>query len=88
MSRNLLHKSKLENFKTWLMKEGIQFRPGRGDFEVIQIFTKNRHNPWQCIFDRLDTKEHYTVAAPLEGLVYEFIKATRVQKDVINDRQR
>lgn len=72
MSRCLLHKNKLEAFKVWLTETGVEHRPARGDFQVLQVKVKTG---WQCIFDRLDAKEHYTVAAPLESTVRRFIRA-------------
>ena len=75
MSRRLLHKTKLEAFKQWLGANGIEHRPPRGDFQVLQIKTKS--GQWQCVFDRLDAKEHYTVAAPIEHLVQRFINDSR-----------
>lgn len=75
MSRNLLHKSKLEAFKAWLTAQGVEHRPSRGSFQVLQVRTKN--GQWQCIFDRIAAPEHYTVAWPLEGLVHRFIRDTR-----------
>ncbi|KVC84003.1 hypothetical protein [Burkholderia ubonensis] len=74
MSRNLLHKTKIESFKSWMDLAGIEHRPGRGDFQVLQIKTKN--GQWQCIFDRIEAPEHYTVAWPLEPIVRRFIKAS------------
>lgn len=75
MSRCLLHKSKLEAFQAWLMREGIEHRAGRGDYQVLQVATSN--NQWQCVFDRLDAPEHYTVAQPIERLVRRFIRESR-----------
>ncbi|TCK39687.1 hypothetical protein B0G84_5027 [Paraburkholderia sp. BL8N3] len=75
MSRNLLHKTKLEAFKTFLSKSGIEHRRGRGAFQVLQVRLKS--GQWQCVFDRLDAPEHYTVAHPLEGLVHRFIKQAK-----------
>jgi hypothetical protein len=72
MSRCLLHKNKLEAFKEWLTATGIEYRPARGDFQVLQVKVRAG---WQCVFDRLDAKEHYTVAAPLESIVRRFINA-------------
>ena len=71
MSRNLLAQSKLEGFKQWLGDHGIPYRPGRGDFEVIQVLADN--GTWQCIFYQLDKTVHYTVAGPLVPLVRRFI---------------
>lgn len=78
MSRCLLHKTKLEAFKQWMDANGIEHRPGRGDYQVIQVKTKN--GQWQCVFDRLDAKEHYTVAAPIESVVQRFIRASKEQQ--------
>ncbi len=80
MSRNLLHKSKLEPLKGWLTTHGIEHRPGRGDYQVLQIRTNARTQHWQCVFDRAVAQEHYTVAAPLEPLVRRFIKASKETK--------
>lgn len=74
MSRCLLHKSKLEAFKAWLTARGIEHRPPRGEFQVLQVKTKSG---WQCVFDRIDAKEHYTVAGPLESTVHRFIREAR-----------
>lgn len=81
MSRNLLHKSKLGALKEWLDKNKIEHRPGRGDWQVLQIKVKNG---FQCIFDRFDvtngqkdvrmTPEHYTVDRRLEGLIFRFLR--------------
>lgn len=75
MSRNLLHKTKLDAFKTWMVEKNIEHRPGRGDFQVLQIKTKN--GQWQCVFDRIDAPQHYTVAWPLECIVHRFIKDSK-----------
>lgn len=75
MSRNLLHKTKIEAFKAWLDEKGIEHRPARGTYQVLQIKTKN--GQWQCVFDRLDAPEHYTVAWPLESMVHRFIRDSK-----------
>lgn len=77
MSKNLLHKTKLEAFKAWLDANHIEHRPGRGNWQVLQIKTNRGH--WQCVFDRLDAPEHYTVAWPLESMIYKFIKESKEQ---------
>lgn len=78
MSRCLLHKTKLDAFKEWLSTSGIEHRPARGDFQVLQV--KTRNGQWQCVFDRLDAPEHYTVAWPLEPIVWRFIRWQRTLK--------
>lgn len=71
MSRNRLHLSHLEPFKQFLIDEFITFRPGRGDFQVLQIQLKD--GQWACLYSRLDMPEHYTVDRRLDDLVTAFI---------------
>ena len=75
MSRNLLHKSRLELFKLWLDSQDIESRPGRGDFQVLQV--QARPPQWFCVFDRIEAPEHYTVDRRLEPLVSRFIREKR-----------
>lgn len=75
MSRNLLHKSKLEDFKAWLDAKKRVHRPGRGDFQVLQVAVP--HNQWAVVYDRIEAPEHYTVTWPLESTVRQFIQETR-----------
>ena len=72
MSRNTLHLSHLEKFKQWLVDEFIPFRPGKGNYQVIQIRLDD--GQWACVYTRHDMPEHYTVDRRLEPLVHRFIK--------------
>lgn len=70
--RNLLHKSKLQAFKDWMTAEGIEWRDGKGGYQVIQIKTRNG---WSAIYDSdKDRREHYTVQHELQGAVWRFLK--------------
>jgi len=73
MSRRLLHISRFDAFKAWLDEEGIPHRPGKGDYQVLQVYIQNVG--WKCIFSRHDMKEHYTVESLLESTVEQFIAA-------------
>lgn len=75
MSRNLLHKSKLEAFKLWLDSQDIEHRPPRGDFQVLQVLVPR--SGWQVVYDRIKAPEHYTVPHPMENLVQKFIRSRR-----------
>ena len=79
MSRNLLHKDKLEEFKAWLTANGIDHRPGNGDYQVLQVRSKNKKN-WFPIYRRDNMLEHLTVIRYLEPLVIKFI-AERHEND-------
>jgi hypothetical protein len=49
----------------------IPTRPGKGDWQVLQVSTK--FFGWRIIHKRLDMKEHYTVDERLIPLVKKFI---------------
>jgi len=78
MSRYLLHKTKLEEFKAYLTEHNFSHRPGKGDYEVLQV--QINEGKWQCVFRRDVMPEHFTVAYPLENVVRQFINSTKRQK--------
>lgn len=69
-ARNLLHYNKLEDFKAWLTAQGIEFRDGRGEYEVLQI----RQPPHWIPLYRRDRGEHLTTQTRLVPLVELFLK--------------
>lgn len=74
VARNLLHKDKLEGFKSWLTAKGREHRPGRGNWQVLQV----RHGTgWQAIFERAEMPEHLSVPGPLIPLVQAYIREGR-----------
>lgn len=77
MSRCLLHKSTLSDFKGWLDGQAILHRPPRGDYDVLQV--QYRAPDWYCVFDRHDAPEHFTVDHRLVPLVCRFIKARKLK---------
>lgn len=70
-NRNLLHKSKLGNFITWCFENKIPTRPGKGSFEVLQVYDKRLG--WGVIFEKIDAKEHYTVSDKVMPIVRRYI---------------
>ena len=72
MSRNLLHISKLEEFKGWLDKEGLPHREGKGEWQVLQVCKDGTH--WNCVYKRIDMPEHYTTDRHLDNLVVKFCR--------------
>ena len=70
-NRNTLHKNHLEPFKLFLRQEGIATRPGKGVWQILQVQTKDAG--WQCVFNRADIPEHYTVQDKLYSLVQRFL---------------
>jgi hypothetical protein len=70
-ARNLLHKDKLEGFKSWLDHKGREHRPGGGAWQVLQV----RHGSgWQAIFERANMPEHLSVPGPLIPLIQAYIR--------------
>lgn len=71
--RALLHKSKLEAFKSWLIENQIQYRAGKGDFQVLQVEVKNRFYP---VYNRLQG-DHLTTQKELMPLVRRYIASEK-----------
>jgi hypothetical protein len=71
MKRSTLHINHLEPFKEWLVRQGIAYRPGKGNYQVLQVNTPE--HGFQVIFSREDMPEHYTVAGKLLPLVMQFL---------------
>ncbi|MHC3123191.1 hypothetical protein [Acinetobacter sp. GN11] len=71
--RALLHKSKLESFKSWLIENQIQYREGKGDFQVLQVEAKDRFYP---IYDRFQG-DHLTAQRELIPLVKRYIASEK-----------
>lgn len=68
--RNLLHKTKLEDFKAWLIQEGWKIEEPKGIWEVFRA----RANKRIIIFyDTLDSKEHYSVPANCNDIVHRYL---------------
>jgi len=76
MSRSLLHRTKIDEFKVYLSDKGIEFRDGRGDYQVIQVLIGK---DWMCVYDR-NKGDHFTVDTRMEGLVRRFINAETGKK--------
>jgi len=74
VARNLLHKDKLEGFKSWLTAKGREHRPGRGSWQVLQV---KHGSGWQALFERAEMPEHLSVPGPLIPLVQAYIREGR-----------
>ena len=75
MSRNLLHKTKLDDFKQWLTANGYKWRAPRGAYQVLQVCKDGKH--WNCVYFRHNMPEHYTTDRHLDSLVMRFIRDQR-----------
>ena len=70
-NRYTFHIKHLEPFKIWLEDNEIPWRKGKGDWQVLQVYT---NNGWQVLYSRLDMPEHYTVQDKLMPIVRKFLK--------------
>ena len=73
-ARNLLHKSKLNEFVAWCSTKKITTRPGGGDFQVLQVNIDGKMIP---IYEKVLSKEHYSIPEKLVPLVKKFIMETK-----------
>ena len=73
-NRCTLHISKLAKFVDYLDSQNIMHRPGKGDYQILQVQTRIG---WQCIYKKLDAKEHYTVQDGLLPIIRNFIKISK-----------
>ena len=91
MKRAILHKDKLEDFKKYLDCRGIAYRPGKGDYQVLQVDVPSRG--WQAVYSRNDMPEHFTVNFAMLDLVRDFIASkdkvpAALSKELDNLRSR
>jgi len=71
-NRCLLHVNKLDAFKYFLEAKGLAYRPGKGEWQRLQILTED--HGWQCVYIRKDIPEHYSIQDNLVPLVREFLR--------------
>ncbi len=69
-ARALLHRTCLEEFKQFLTDHQIEWRDGKGEWQLIQV--RSSSGRWHPIFDRLQG-DHYTVPSPLVNIVRRYI---------------
>lgn len=70
MKRCLLHKSKLEDFKSFLIREKFQYRSGKGQFQVLQVEVRGF---WIPIYERL-SGDHFTTQKELIPLIRAYLR--------------
>jgi hypothetical protein len=76
MSRNTLHRSKLDDFREWLKGDGWEMEKTKGDFEVLRARKGKR---LLLIYDR-HGGDHYSYADTFGGIIRAFLKANKQAK--------
>jgi hypothetical protein len=91
MSRRLLHHTKLDDFKAWLTKQGIEHREGQGDCQVLQVSYQGH---WLALYERheitatfqVKIKPHLTNDKRLDRLVSEFCRDRQASDAMMKER--
>lgn len=73
MKRALLHKTKLEDFKTFLIDQQFQYRGGKGDYQVLQVEVRGIFYP---IYDR-HNGDHFTTQKELIPLIRTYLRTKK-----------
>jgi hypothetical protein len=73
--RNVLHISKLEDLKNWLISKGWTIKIPKGEYEVLRAI-KDGEKPL-IVFTSLKIREHYSVPDCHIKLIYKFINEMR-----------
>lgn len=73
--RNLLHKSKLNDFKRWLINDGWEIEPTKGLYEVLRARKGNKRP--LIIHARDNNKEHVTVQDRDAHIVRAYLRDRR-----------
>jgi len=69
-NRCTLHKFKIDEFVDWLDKEDIEWRDGKGDWQVLQVKTDKG---WSPIYTRIKG-DHLVIQQALKSIVKRFIQ--------------
>lgn len=72
-NRNLLHKSKLEDFKAWLIDKGWTVQEGKSTWEVMRARNCHRNEPL-IVYAKKGLKEHYSIMERDIDIVKGFIE--------------
>lgn len=72
-NRNMLPKHWLADYEAWLKTQGCHTRPGRGNYQVLQV--RLPFSPvWHAIFFKETGNPHYTVPDPLYDITSKYLQ--------------
>ena len=78
-TRDLLHMSKLDEFRKWLFVDGWTEERTKGEFEVLRATKPNKKRPL-IIYRRTNSKEHYSADDRDIGLIIQFLNSNKNEK--------
>ena len=70
-ARNLLHRTKLEQFADWCSSKGFTVTRPKAEYQVLRVDFGGKHPA--IVYDRHEG-DHFTVFGPSMSLVNRFIK--------------
>ena len=76
-NRCLLAKTRLEEFKQWLIAKGWKIQEPKGEYEVLRAINKEIRKKPLIIFTRIDAKVHYSIQDSDTGIIREFLAEGR-----------
>lgn len=76
---HMLHISKLEEFKEWLVKDGWEIEEPKGIYEVLRARKPGRNNPL-IVYTKADAKEHLSLMDKDSGVVGAFLRDSKKTK--------
>ena len=74
MSRQLLHKNKLDDFKGWCVANGFEVKPPPPSADFWLLFCVQYKLHWMGVFQRVDMKEHVSTDRRLDPLVSRYCR--------------
>lgn len=76
---HMLHISKLEDFKEWLLKYGWEIEEPKGIYEVLRARKAGRKNPL-IVYTKADAKEHLSLMDRDSWVVGAFLRDCKKPK--------
>lgn len=80
-NRHSLHKIHLEELKTWLLQDLWIIEPAKGEFEVLRA-RKSGGRRMIILYDRLESKEHYTIRDKDWPVIAAFLRDRKRQESL------
>lgn len=83
MITGLLQLSALDAFKAWLESQDIPYRPGKGQYEALQIFVGPE---WAKLYHKDRIVSHLVVQERLVPLVRRFVSEASIPWEAVQYR--
>ena len=82
-ARDLLHKTKLDDFRAWLEDRGWYQVSCKGEWEVLRMRHPDSVGPL-LVYDRLEAREHYTTHGVAYHMACRWVRDRRRQREAVS----